>query len=170
MHDQPKYQPLEHSAFFPDGRTSRHYVEGVVPHGAPAAGVLETGREGGELVRRLPVPLTLALVQRGRTEFDVYCAPCHDRTGGGDGMIVQRGYRRPPSLHDPRLVDIADGYIFDVITKGFGVMPSYGEQVAIDDRWAIVAYVRAVQQSQRATLADVPPAERSRLEEQEPSP
>jgi mono/diheme cytochrome c family protein len=164
MHDQPKYEPLEPSTFFPDGRTSRPWVEGVVPQGAAGAGALETGRENGQPVKTLPVALTMDLVHRGRTQYDVFCAPCHDRTGAGNGMIVQRGFRRPPALQEARLVESPDGYLFDVVANGFGVMPSYGEQVDALDRWAIVAYVRALQLSQHATLADVPAAERAALE------
>jgi mono/diheme cytochrome c family protein len=166
MHDQPRYDPLEHSSFFPDGRTSRPWAEGVVPEDAPGAGALETGRDNGEPVQRLPVALTLDLVRRGRTQYDVFCAPCHDRTGAGNGMIVQRGFRRPPSLQEAWLIESPDGHFFDVVTNGFGVMPSYGPQIAVEDRWAIVAYVRALQLSQRATLADVPAASRGALEGQ----
>jgi len=164
MHDQPKYEPLEVSTFFPDGRTSRPWVEGVVAQGAPGATPLETGRENGQPVKTSPVPVTMALLERGRTQYDVFCAPCHDRAGDGNGMIVQRGFRRPPAMREARLVDAPDGYLFDVVTNGFGVMPSYGPQVGVEDRWAIIAYVRALQLSQRATLADVPQTERAALE------
>jgi mono/diheme cytochrome c family protein len=165
MHDQPKYEPLEPSAFFDDGRASRPLVEGTVARGRLASDApLETGRDRGGLVRTNPLPVTEALLHRGRERYDVYCSVCHDRVGTGGGMIVRRGFRRPPSLHLDRLRAAEDGYLFDVVTQGFGVMPSYAQPIAAADRWAIVAYVRALQLSQRATLADVPPAERPHLE------
>jgi cytochrome c553 len=165
MHDQPKYKPERASAFFADGRASRPLVDGTVAWGQLAEEQADrAGKVKGAYVRELPVPLTRALLLRGRERFDIFCSPCHDRAGTGDGMIVQRGYRRPPSLHAERLRQQPDGYFFDVITNGFGVMPSYAAQIPASDRWAIIAYVRALQLSQGATLADVPAAERRRLE------
>jgi mono/diheme cytochrome c family protein len=107
--------------------------------------------------------LTVALLERGRERFNIYCAPCHGRAGVGDGMVVQRGMPRPPSLHDERLRAAPDQHVFDVITRGYGVMYSYAMRVQPPDRWAIVAYIRALQLSQHATLADVPTADRDRL-------
>jgi mono/diheme cytochrome c family protein len=165
MHDQPKYKPQRASAFFPDGRASRPLVDGTVAWGQLAEEQADrAGKVKGAYVREPPVPLTRALLLRGRERFDVFCSPCHDRAGTGDGMIVQRGFRRPPSLHAERLRQQPDGYLFDVITNGFGVMPSYAAQIPAADRWAIIAYVRALQLSQGATLADVPAAERRQLE------
>jgi mono/diheme cytochrome c family protein len=164
MHDQPKYQAYGRSAFFDDGRDMRPPVPGTV-----ARGHLEDdafffdGIVGGQPAAALPVALTPALLDRGQERYDIYCSPCHDRVGTGEGMIVQRGYRRPASFHIDRLRQAPDGYFFDVITNGFGVMPAYRAQVPPADRWAIVAYVRALQLSQDASLADVPPAERSTL-------
>jgi mono/diheme cytochrome c family protein len=166
MHDQPKYLPLAPSPFFADGRASRPQVEGTVARGQPIAAdtPLYTGKSGGAPVARSPLPVTETLLRRGRERYDIYCAACHDRAGTGGGMIVERGFRRPESFHVERLRAAPDGHFFDVMTNGFGVMPSYAGQVAVGDRWAIVAYVRALQLSQGAALADVPPAERATLE------
>jgi len=169
MDDQPRYEPLEASRFFPDGQSSRPRVEGTVARGElHADAALYTGKTGGRLVEKLPVPLTADLLARGRERYDIYCSPCHDRVGTGKGMIVRRGYREPPSLHIERLRQAPAGHFFDVMTSGFGAMPAYARQVAVRDRWAIVAYIRALQRSQRATLADVPAAERQALETEGP--
>jgi mono/diheme cytochrome c family protein len=151
MHDQPKYRPLRPSTFFRDARGSRPLVPGTVARGQIAEGAG-------------PPPVTPPVLRRGQERFDIYCAPCHDRVGTGNGMIVQRGFKRPPSLHVDRLRQTRDAYLFEVITEGFGVMPSYAAQVPAEDRWAITAYIRALQLSQNARLDDVPPAERSGLE------
>jgi mono/diheme cytochrome c family protein len=165
MHDQPKYRPLESSAFFPDGRASRPVVEGTVARGQLGEDAAwTTGRVGKEWVRTAPVPFTAERLARGRERFDIFCSPCHDRVGTGGGMVVQRGFKRPPSFHIDRLRQAGDGYFFETITLGFGTMPSYATQIPVDDRWAIVAYVRALQLSQGATLADVPADERARLQ------
>ena len=157
MHDAPRYEPYEKSDFFPDKRSSRPLVAGTIARGhlredTPAA----TGKVEGAFVATSPVPVTLALVQRGRQRYDIYCSPCHGYTGAGDGMVVRRGFRPPASFHDARLRGQPDGYFFDVMTSGFGAMPDYAAQVPIADRWAVVAYIRALQISQGATLADVP--------------
>jgi hypothetical protein len=169
MHDQPRYEPLEASEFYADGRSARAPVEGTVARGRlqddPA---FATGRRDGVLVDALPVALTRGLVARGRERYDIFCAPCHDRVGTGEGMIVQRGYRQPPSLHVDRLLQAPDGHFFDVMTNGFGAMSDYAAQVPPADRWAIVAYVRALQLSQHAAPDDLSAEERRRLE-QEPT-
>jgi len=166
MHDQPKYKPLRKSSFFEDGRDSRPRVMGTVARGEVVReGPIQSGRLGTAYVETLPVAVTEPLLHRGRERYDIYCAVCHDRVGNGGGMIVERGYKRPTSFHVPRLRDVADGYFFDVMTNGFGVMPSYATQVPVEDRWAITAYIRALQLSQAATLADVPATERSALEQ-----
>lgn len=167
MHDQPKYVPLERSTFFDDQRASRPLVPGTVARGhldADSAFFLGTSDEG--LLQTLPMPVTHSLLERGRERFDIYCSPCHDRTGHGIGMIVQRGFKRPPSLHDERLREVPVGYLFQVIGNGFGTMPSYAAQIPARDRWAIVAYIRALQLSQAASLSDVPAGERTKLLEQ----
>jgi mono/diheme cytochrome c family protein len=164
MHDQPKYQPLEASSFFADGRASRPRVPGTVARGRrDDDALLVSGKQDGKLSEVFPAPVTKAVLDRGHQRFDVYCSPCHDRAGTGRGMIVMRGYKQPTSFHDERLRTMPPGYFFDVITNGFGIMPSYAAQIPVDDRWAIAAYIRALQLSQHATLADVPEAERQAL-------
>jgi mono/diheme cytochrome c family protein len=164
MHDQPKYQPLEASSFFADGRASRPRIPGTVARGRrDDDALLVSGKQDGKLAEVFPAPVTKAVLDRGHQRFDVYCSPCHDRAGTGQGMIVMRGYKQPTSFHDERLRTMPPGYFFDVITNGFGIMPSYAGQIPVDDRWAIAAYIRALQLSQHATLADVPEAERQAL-------
>ncbi len=164
MADQPRYQPLQRSTFFGDERSARPLPPGTVARGELREGALYTGKSNGALVNTLPLPLTLALLERGQERFDIFCSPCHGRVGTGDGMIVRRGYRRPPSYHIDRLRQAPIGHFFDVITNGFGGMPSYAAQVPPEDRWAIAAYTRALQLSQEAPLADLPPAEQQRLQ------
>jgi mono/diheme cytochrome c family protein len=165
MADQPRYDPLEPSAFFPDGRAARPVVAGTVARGQLREDDhLWRGRVAGELAATLPFPVTRELLERGRERFNIFCAPCHDQAGGGNGMIVRRGYRRPPSLHDPRLREAPAGHFFDVMTSGFGAMPDYAAQIPVADRWAIVAYVRALQLSQYAPAGELEPEERQRLE------
>jgi mono/diheme cytochrome c family protein len=164
MSEQPRYNPLAPSNFFADGRSERPVVPGTVAHGAPPFGdPLYTGRVNGEVLERIPVPITRELLERGRERFDIYCSPCHGRTGDGRGMIVRRGFRQPPSYHIQRLLNAPDGHFFEVITKGFGEMYSYADRVAPADRWAVIAYIRALQLSQAARLDDVPSPERGRL-------
>jgi mono/diheme cytochrome c family protein len=168
MHDQPVYEPLEAGPFFADDRASRPPVPGTVARDeGDLESPVQTGRTGATFLPRGPLPLDAALLARGRERYDVFCAPCHDRVGNGDGMIVQRGYRRPPSLHETRLRDAADGYLFDVVTHGFGVMPRYASQVPATDRWAIVAYVRALQLAQNAPVTALTADERTRLDEEQ---
>jgi len=145
MADQPKYEPLESAGFFPDDQSARPLVEGTVARDA----VLEPRPE------RSPLPVTEAVLNRGRERYDIYCAPCHGRTGDGEGMIPERGFPRPPSYHSERLRNAPDRHYYDVITEGFGVMFSYANRVAPEDRWAIAAYIRALQLSQNATREDV---------------
>jgi cytochrome c5 len=164
MHDQPKIKAQAANPFFPDDRGGRPLLPGTVTAGASVeATAYLTGKESGQLVRQAPLPATAAVLARGRERYDIFCSPCHDRVGTGQGMIVLRGYRRPPSFHEDRLRQEGDGYFFDTITNGFGVMPNYAQQVPVADRWAITLYIRALQLSQGATLADVPDAERARL-------
>jgi cytochrome c5 len=164
MHDQPKIKAQAANPFFPDDRGGRPLIPGTVAAGAPVeATAYLTGKESGQLVKQAPVAATTSMLSRGRERYDVFCSPCHDRVGTGQGMIVLRGYRRPPSFHEDRLRQEGDGYFFDTITNGFGVMPNYAEQVPVADRWAITLYIRALQLSQGATLADVPEPERGRL-------
>ena len=167
MHDQPKVEALEPSGFFRDGRSARPLVEGTVARGHLDADVpFHTGTADGGWVHDLPLPLTRPLLVRGRERYDIFCSPCHDRTGSGRGMIVQRGFPRAASYHEQRLRDAPPGYFFNAMTNGFGVMPSYATQIPPEDRWAIVAYIRALQLSQHASLDDVEPLKRTLLEAQ----
>ena len=164
MHDQPKYIPLRESAFFSDSRSARPIVEGTVARGHLHDDELTyTGKMDGKDAAVFPMAIDARVMARGRERFDIYCSPCHGRTGQGDGMVVRRGYRHPPSFHQDRLRDAPVGHFFDVITNGFGAMPDYAAQIRAEDRWAIIAYVRALQLSEHATLADVPASERDRI-------
>lgn len=166
MGDEGRTQPYEPSAVFDDGRSARPLVPGTVARNSlPPDIPFTTGRAAdGRVMDQLPFPLTRATLARGRDRFDIYCSPCHGRLGTGDGMVVQRGFRRPPSYHIPRLREAPLGHFFEVATKGMGVMPSYAVQVPAEDRWAIAAYIRVLQVSQGAPLADVPDDQRRRLE------
>ena len=164
MADQPRYEPLQKSIFFGDERSARPLVEGTVARGQLRADEhFYTGKYQGKLVKNFPYPVTYETLVRGQERFNIYCSPCHDRVGIGQGMVVRRGFRAPPSIHIDRLRAAPVGHFFDVITHGFGAMPDYAEQVSPQDRWAIVAYVRALQMSQHAGLANVPESERGRL-------
>jgi mono/diheme cytochrome c family protein len=164
MHNQPKYIPLRGSTFFSDQQSARPIVAGTVARGQLREDtLLYTGKVNGADATVFPFPIDESRLRRGQERFNIYCSPCHARTGEGDGMIVRRGYRHPPSYHDDRLRSAPVGHFFDVITNGFGAMPDYAAQVAVEDRWAIAAYIRALQLSTHATIADVPPGQRERL-------
>lgn len=165
MHDAPRYEPLEASTFFVDGRGSRTLVANTVPRGMLRADEhYYQGKINGQLADTFPMPVTEAMMARGQERFNVFCSPCHGRTGQGNGMIVQRGFRAPPSYHEERLRNAPVGYFFDVMTNGFGAMQDYASQVPVADRWAIAAYIRALQLSQRANVNDVPAARRADLD------
>jgi len=167
MYDQPRTKPHRPSDFFADGRADRQPVAGTIARGQLRDDPhLYTGKVGGQLVSTFPFPVTRAVLERGQVRFNIYCAPCHDRLGNGNGMIVRRGFRPPPSLHEDRLRDAPVGHHFDVITNGLGSMPDYAAQIPVRDRWAIVAYLRALQLSQRASVADVPPAALRELQDE----
>jgi len=165
MQDQPKFIPLRPTDFFADGRSERPLVDGTVARGHLDDDVAYYTGKGpdGKLLDTFPFTVTKDVIQRGQDRFNIYCAPCHDRLGTGDGMVVRRGYRKPPSYHIDRLRQVPNGYIFDVITNGFGAMPDYSAQIPVADRWAIVAYVRALQLSQNASVNDVPAPDRGQL-------
>jgi hypothetical protein len=165
MQDQPKYIPLRPTDFFGDGRSARPLIAGTVARGhLNDDDLFNTGKGAdGKFSDEFPFPVTKDIVLRGQQRFNIYCTPCHDRNGTGDGMAVRRGFRHPPSYHIDRLRQVPNGYIFDVITNGFGAMPTYAAQIAPADRWAIVSYIRALQMSQTATLDDVPPEARNQL-------
>jgi cytochrome c553 len=164
MHNQPKYIPLRDSDFFKNGSSARPLPADTVARGTlHDDAAFYTGKNGTEPVTELPLPLTRELLDRGQQRYDIYCAPCHDRSGNGEGMIVQRGYRQPPSYHIDRLRQAPIGHFFDVMTNGFGAMPDYAAQVQPRDRWAIAAYIRALQLRQHASESDVPAADRGKL-------
>jgi mono/diheme cytochrome c family protein len=164
MANQPRYDPLEPSSFFADGMSARPRVAGTVARGELITNeFFATGKMGGQDADGFPMPVTAAVVDRGNDRFNVYCTPCHGRLGDGRGMIPSRGYRRPPSYHTDALRKQPTGHFFDVITNGFGAMPQYGTIIPPQDRWAIVAYIRALQLSQNATINDVPASERAKL-------
>ena len=170
MADQPeyRYRPLARTTFFGDERSARPVEPGTVARGhLDADQAYYTGMVNGQPVTDRKVPLTLQLLKRGQERFNIFCSPCHGRTGYGNGMIVQRGFLHPPSYHIDRLRQAPIGHFFEVPTNGFGAMPSYAAQVPVQDRWAIAAYIRALQLSQNAPLAAVPPAERQKLEAQQ---
>jgi mono/diheme cytochrome c family protein len=171
MHDAPRYEPLEASTFFTDGRSSRTLVANTVPRGLLREDEhLYTGKVGGQLTADFPMPVTAQVMARGQERFNVFCAPCHGRTGDGTGMIVQRGFRQPPSYYEDRLRNVPVGYLFDVMTNGFGAMQDYAAQVPVADRWAIAAYIRALQLSRSASVNDVPMERREELERSPQTP
>lgn len=165
MHDAPKYEPLEASEIFADGTSARPLIPGTVARGLLREDRhLYTGMSAdGELVDDLPFPVTHELVERGRERYNAFCSPCHDRVGNGRGMVVQRGFKQPNTFHSDRLRATPVGYFFDVITKGFGEMSSYAAQVEPEDRWAIAAYIRALQLSQSAPVELLSPADQAEL-------
>jgi Cytochrome C oxidase, cbb3-type, subunit III len=164
MHVQPKYLPYEPTNFFGDGRSERQPVTGTVARGQLRLDeLLYTGKENGVLADRFPFPISRAELERGRERYNIYCTPCHDYTGQGDGMIVQRGFPPPPSFHIDRLRTAPAGHFFDVMTNGFGSMYSYAARVEPEDRWRIAAYIRVLQASRHGSIDDVPTAERKTL-------
>ena len=164
MHVQPKYKPLAPTSFFDDGRSARPVVPGTVARGhLQIDEQLYTGKVHGALADTFPFPITLQDLARGHERYNIFCSPCHGRLGDGPGMIVQRGFPPPPSYHIDRLRQAPVGHFFDVVTNGYGRMYSYASRVPPEDRWRIIAYIRALQFSRRATINDVPENERERL-------
>jgi len=188
MYDQPRYEPLEASDFFSDGLSARQPVEGTIPRGGLRDDEpFYTGKVAGKAVGQIPeaafratherdprhfdrpydetsqADLRRALLVRGQERFNIYCSVCHGRLGDGDGMIVRRGFRKPPSYHIDRLRQAPAGHFYDVMTNGFGAMASYANRIDVDDRWAIVAYIRALQLTQNARPEDVPEEQRRAL-------
>lgn len=167
MERQPKVRPLQESAFFADGQGSRLPVAGTIPRGGLRLDAhFFEGKEGARPAETFPFAVTRKDLERGRERYDIFCAPCHDRSGGGRGIIVQRGYRAPASFHIDRLRQAPPGYLYDVITRGFGSMPPYASHVPPADRWRIAAYVRGLQLSQYASVDDLTPEEQRRLQEE----
>lgn len=157
MADQPAYRPLQESTFFSDGLASRQLVPGTVARGQLRDDIhLYTGKKDGQLVTTFPFPVNKEVVKRGQERFNIYCAPCHGQTGAGNGMIVQRGFKKAASYYDSEVRNKSVGHYFDVITNGFGAMAGYSAQVNVRDRWAIVSYIRALQESQTGNANPIP--------------
>lgn len=159
MFDQPRYGPYDESVLFEDRSSARLPVEGTVPRerGGLAPEFL-TGQDEAGFLLEVPFPVTMEVLERGQQSYNIYCAPCHNYDGGGEGMIVQRGFPQPASFHDARLQDAPVGYFYNAMTVGFGRMFPYDSRMPPEDRWAVAAYIRALQLSQHATLDDVPGA------------
>jgi len=171
MHDAPRFDPLEASTLFHTTASAQPLVPGTVARGhLNDDELLHTGKLNGQDSTVFPFEITSADLDRGEERYNIYCAPCHDKTGHGNGMVVQRGYRQAASYHIDRLRTIPVGYLYDVITNGFGAMPDYRSQIPVEDRWRIVAYVRALQLSYHATVDDVPAGEMNRLRSGTPAP
>lgn len=169
MHNQPRFDSLEPTSFFGDGRSERPPVDGTVARGQLRTDLVRyTGKMGDEAATTFPFPITRADLVRGQERFNIFCAPCHSRLGDGNGIVVRRGFRQAANYHTQKLREAPPGHFFDVMTNGFGAMPSYGSRVEPDDRWRIVAYIRALQLSQDATLAAVPPEEQAELQGAQP--
>ncbi len=167
MHDQPRFEPLEANPFFADDRASRPLLPGTIPRGHLKLDThLYFGKVDGALVTTFPFPVTEAVLKRGRERYDIYCSPCHGYLGYGDGMIVKRGFKAPPSLHSERLRNEPVGHLYDVITNGLGAMYDYADRIKPRDRWAIVAYIKTLQFSQHVPFEELPEENRQRLVEE----
>ena len=159
MANQPRQNPLSPSDFFQDGRSERPLIENTVVHGSIEDDKLAVPKESNVF----PLPLTMGLLERGQDRFKIFCSPCHGLQGDGQGMVTLRGMKHPPSFHQERLRNVPNGYLYDVVTNGFGAMNGYSAQLTPPDRWAIVAYVRALQVSRNAHVADLPTNLREKL-------
>lgn len=166
MHDQPKLKPYRSSAFFADGSGMRPLPAHTVARGTLQEDAhLYTGRlADGSMATEFPMPVTRTLLKRGQNRYNIYCTPCHGQVGDGRGMVVRRGYKQPTSYHEDRLRQVPVGYLFDVTSNGFGVMPSYAPQLSVEDRWAVTAYIRALQLSQHVEAGSLTAAERASLD------
>jgi mono/diheme cytochrome c family protein len=165
MSEQPRYDPFEPSDFFPDRLSARPLPAGVISRTFTETDeLLDTGMMGGQPATRFPFPMTMDVMARGQERYNIYCVPCHDFVGTGNGMAAIRGFRRQPAtFHSEQLRSAPHGHFFDVITNGFGAMPSYANQIAVPDRWAVIAYIRALQLSQSVTAAELSAEDRQRL-------
>jgi mono/diheme cytochrome c family protein len=169
MQVQPRYNPYDASTFFDNGLSARQPVPGTIARGQlHLDSLLYTGKVDGKDAEVFPFPIKSEDLERGRERYNIYCAPCHDATGSGRGMIVLRGFPQPPSFHIDRLRQAPPGHFFDVMTNGLGVMYSYASRVSPEDRWRIAAYIRALQLSQQANLTDAPPIEREKFQAAQP--
>jgi Cytochrome C oxidase, cbb3-type, subunit III len=170
MYDQPRFKPYHASGFFADGTSARPLVAGTVPQrnrkelGEASAAHFDTGKVAGVLAETLPFAVDRAVLERGQDRYRIFCTPCHGELGNGRGMIVRRGFNPPPSFHSDELRKKSVGHYFDVMTRGFGTMYSYASRIPAKDRWAIAAYIRALQLSQHARASELPPEDRAQLE------
>jgi mono/diheme cytochrome c family protein len=164
MQDQPRYKPLAETDFFADHRSERPQVEGTIARGHLRIDEARyVGKVGGDDITEFPIPIAKADIERGQQRFNIYCSPCHGRIGDGNGMIVLRGFRQAASFYSEKLMTAPVGHFFDVISNGFGAMPSYASRITPDDRWRVIAYIRALQLSVSARLSDVPTDQRQNL-------
>jgi mono/diheme cytochrome c family protein len=164
MYDQSKYKPLAASRLWPDGRASRPLEADTVAHSAGTLAGTSSGRNSLEQSsNQTQATYTQDTLTRGRERFGIFCEPCHGPAGDGDGFIARRGFSRPPTYHSDRLRGVSDQYLYDVIKNGYGDMYPYGDRVDVSDRWAIVAYIRALQLAEHATMDEVPAAQRASL-------
>ncbi len=164
LDNQPKYKPLAASRFFANGQSSRPLVEGTVPRGSfTTDSLLISGKVNGKFADLFPFPVTEQVLERGQDRFNTFCSPCHGRLANGEGMVVQRGFPKPPSFQTDSLRATPAGFFFDVITNGFGRMYGYAPSVPVHDRWTIVAYIRALQLSENVAVKDLPEAEQHQL-------
>ena len=165
MHDQPKYKPLAASLFYPDGRSARPIpAKTIAVDELQDTDPLHTGAKNGDFLDTIPVPVNMALLQRGQDRFDIFCSPCHGRLGDGHGMVAERGLHFPKNFNNERLREVPPGYLFQVISNGYGGMGDYANQIPdVRDRWAIVAYIRVLQLSRHAPVADATPQGRAQL-------
>jgi len=166
MANQPRYDPLQKSDFYPDTLSARPLPAGVISRSyVDKDELLETGMVDGKPSDQFPFPISADVLARGRQRYNIYCSPCHDYAGTGNGMAAKRGFRRfPSSFHTDAMRSNPAGHFFDVMTNGFGAMPPYANPIEARDRWAIVAYIRALQLSEWATTNDVPADQRQKLE------
>lgn len=172
MWNQPKYKPLAQASIFGDMQSARPNVPGAIPYkGAQLDNHFYKGLEGDKFASTIPMPITEALVQRGRERFDITCATCHGSVGDGVSLVASRGFeqKKPANFHEERLRNMPPGYFFDVITNGFATMYGFGPRIAVEDRWAIVAYIRALQLSQSASIDDLTEAEKQSLLNPQPT-
>ena len=174
MDYQPKYKKQSLPLEPPEGVMPYSYESTDVQHESRDY-ILQDSKTGyytakldGDLVKTAPIVVTEAVLKNGQERYNIYCAVCHGQTGKGDGMVVQRGYLKPPSLSDQRLIDSPDGHLYDVIANGIRNMPAYGDKIAVSDRWAVVTYIRALQRVNNATLDDVPDSQRETLLKERP--
>jgi hypothetical protein len=169
MYDQARYKPFQASRFFEDGTSARPQVVGTIPRRDPAElgnappEHFDTGKTSGVLAEKLPFPVNRSVLERGQDRFRIFCTPCHGELGNGRGMIVLRGFNPPPSFHSDEIRKKPVGHYFDVMTRGFGTMYSYASRIPAKDRWAIAAYIRALQLSQNALVSELPPVDQGRL-------